>query len=84
MEELRQLTAGQKIVVDAYLANYRPAEDFNPDTDVLVDTQQMISEMNGMCNFDENMLCDYMAEKGYRAHFEPDDAINGWILRDIE
>lgn len=55
-----------------------------PDTDVLVDTQQMISEMNGMCNFDENMLCDYMAEKGYCAHFEPDDAINGWILRDIE
>lgn len=84
MEELRQLTAGQKIVVDAYLANYQPAEDFNPDTDVLVDTQQMISEMNGMCNFDENMLCDYMAEKGYCAHFEPDDAINGWILRDIE
>lgn len=84
MEDLRQLTAGQKVVVDAYLANYRPAEDFNPDTDVLVDTQQMISEMNGMCNFDENMLCDYMAEKGYRAHFEADDAINGWILRDIE
>lgn len=27
----------------------------------------MILEMNTMCNFDENMLCDYLTEKGYRA-----------------
>lgn len=84
MDDLRQLTAGQKAVVDAYLANYRPAEEFNPDTDVLVDTQQLIYETGGMCNFDENMLCDYLAEKGYRAHFEADDAVYGWILRERE
>lgn len=28
MEELRQLTAGQKAVVDAYLANYEPSDIF--------------------------------------------------------
>lgn len=52
MEELRQLTAGQKAVVDAYLKNYEPAETFNVDDCILIDTQQMILEMKTMCNFD--------------------------------
>ena len=82
MEELRQLTEGQKAVVDAYFANYEPAETFNADDCILVDTQQMILEMNTMCNFDKNMLCDYIAEKGYRAHFVNDDALSGWIMKE--
>lgn len=38
MEELGQLTAGQKAVVDAYLANYKPADKFDFNENVLVDT----------------------------------------------
>ena len=83
MEELRQLTQGQKAVVDAYLENYEPADAFDYDKTILVDTQQMILEMNTMCNFDENMLCDYLVSKGYRAHYESDDALSGWILKEI-
>lgn len=82
MEELRELTAGQKAVVDAYLANYEPSDHYDCDTHVLVDTQQMMMEMGAMCNFDENMLCDYLAERGFRAHFESDDALSGWILKE--
>ncbi len=84
MEELRQLTAGQKAVVDAYLANYEPSDYFDPDLHILVDTQQMVLEMGTMCNFDENMLCDYLASKGYHAHYEKDDALSGWILKEID
>lgn len=80
MEELRQLTPGQKAVVDAYLANFSPAESYNFDRDTLVDTQTMILDMGTMCNFDENMLCDYLASLGFRAHYEKDDALSGWIL----
>lgn len=84
MDELRELTAGQKAVVDAYLENYEPAETFNVDDCILIDTQQMILEMNSMCNFDGNMLCDYLTGKGYRAHYEKDDALSGWILKEID
>lgn len=84
MEELRQLTAGQKAVVDAYLENYQPAERFDPEETTLIDTQSMMLEMDTMCNFDENILCDYLVEKGYRAHYEKDDALSGWIMKEIE
>ena len=83
MEELRQLTAGQKAVADAYLANYEPAEAFDPKIHLLIDTQTMILQMGTMCNFDENMLCDYLAERGYHAHFVADDAVFGWIVKEI-
>lgn len=82
MEELRQLTAGQKAVVDAYLENYEPGETFDFERDILVDTQTMLLEMDAMCAFDANMLADYLVEKGYRAHYEKDDSISGWILRE--
>ena len=84
MNELLNLTAGQKAVVDAYLENYEPADAFDPDEHILVDTQTMIYEMNSMCNFDGNMLCDYLVEKGYRAHYEKDDALSGWILKETD
>lgn len=38
--------------------------------------------MGSMCNFDENMLCDFLAERGFRVHFEADDALSGWILKE--
>ncbi|MDE6234323.1 MAG: hypothetical protein K2M56_01050 [Muribaculaceae bacterium] len=82
MEELRELTAGQKAVVDAYLANYEPSDYYDMDAHILVDTQQMMMEMGSMCNFDENMLCDYLAGLGFHAYFEPDDALSGWILKE--
>lgn len=44
----------------------------------------MILEMGTMCNFDENMLCDYLVEKGYNAHYESDDSLSGWILTEIK
>ena len=81
MEELRQLTAGQKAVVDAYLANYEPAEAYDYEAHVLIDTQTMILHMGPMCNFDENMLCDYLASLGYRTAFIHKDCICGWVLR---
>lgn len=84
MEELRQLTAGQKAVVDAYLANYEPSEFYDYNAHDLIDTQTMMLQMGTMCNFDENMLCDYLAQKGYRAHFEKDDALSGWIMKEID
>lgn len=84
MEELRQLTAGQKAVVDAYIENYEPSDVFDVDKTILIDTQTMILEMGSMCNFDENMLCDYLAQKGYRAHYEKDDALSGWILKETD
>lgn len=82
MEELRELTAGQKAVVDAYLANYAPCDYYDLDAHILVDTQTMMMEMQMMCNFDENMLCDYLVERGFRAHFESDDALSGWIIKE--
>lgn len=83
MDELRQLTAGQKAVVDVYLANFEPAETYNNNEHVLIDTQEMIIDMNGMCNFDYNLLCDYLAEKGYHPHFIADDALSGWIMKKV-
>lgn len=82
MENSKELTAGQKAVVDGYLANNEPAETFDPKTCTLVDTQTMINELSAMCFLDENQLCNYLAQKGYRSHFVARDAIIGWILKD--
>ncbi len=82
MEESKQLTAGQQVVVDAYLTDSHPAETFDDSTCRLVDTQTMMLEMASMCNIDENALCDYLASKGYRAHYGKDDGISGWILKE--
>lgn len=83
MEE-RTLTAGQKAVVDAYLAQYEPADAFDFDSTVLIDTQTMILDMGTMCNLDENMLYDYLVGLGFKAHYEKDDALSGWILKETE
>lgn len=64
-------------MVDAYLANYEPVDCYDYDTCILIDTQTMILEMNTMCNFDENMLCDYIASKGFRAYYEEDASVSG-------
>lgn len=81
MEELRQLTVGQREVVDAYLINYEPSDYFDPDIHILIDTQTMILEMGSMCDLEDNALCDYLAEKGYSAYYNKEDAVSGWILR---
>lgn len=83
MKELRQLTAGQKAVVDAYLANYEPADVYDSNVHKLIDTHTMILEMRYMCDFDENALCDYISEKGYKAHFEITDCFSGWFLKPL-
>ena len=81
MEDQTTLTAGQKAVVDAYLAMYEPSPTFDHDRDTLVDTQTLILEMDSMCSLDENALCDYLVSLGYCARYVHDDAISGWILR---
>lgn len=43
----------------------------------------MILQMDSMCNFDENILCDYLAKKGFHAHYEKKDAICGWIMKEV-
>lgn len=66
MEELRQLTAGQKAVVDAYIVNFAPADHFDFDTCTLVDTQTMILDMGTMCNFDEKRCPQRLDSQTYR------------------
>lgn len=44
----------------------------------------MILDMGTMCNLDENMLCDYLVGLGFKAHYEKDDALSGWILKETE
>ncbi len=83
MEESKQLTAGQQAVVDAYLNNSHPAEEFDDSTCRLIDTQTMMLEMASMCSVDVNALCDYLASKGYRAHYVKDDGISGWIMNEL-
>lgn len=84
MEELKELTAGQKAVVDAYIANYEPVDTYDAEECILVDTQTMILEMGSMCNFDENMLCDYLVSKGYRAHYVKKHCLSGWIVKETD
>ena len=81
MEELKELTIGQKAVVDAYLETYEPTDTYDNDTCELVDTDTIIYNLGSMCGFDANMLADYLATIGYRAHFLENDAIHGWILK---
>lgn len=84
MEELRQLTLGQRAIVDAYLVNCEPAETYDAETCELRDTDTIIFELGAMCSFDANMLADYLARQGYRPHFIPYDAVYGWILKEKE
>ena len=75
------LSIGQRAVVDAYLSDCIPANDCNPETDYLYDTATMIMEMDSMADLDANALTDYLAEKGFSAHYTHEDGISGWVLR---
>ncbi len=75
------LSIGQRAVVDAYLADCVPAKEFNAETDYLYDTATMIMEMDSMADLDANALADYLAEKGYIAHYVHEDCMYGWVLR---
>lgn len=75
------LTVGQTAVINGWLADYSPAESFDPETCVLSDTISIVNELGNMCNFDLNALSDYLASLGYRYHNISTDGIGGWILR---
>lgn len=53
------------------------SESRQTDEHLLPDAQTIILEMDSMCLFDDNMLCHYLVEKGYRAHYELDASLNG-------
>lgn len=75
-----KLSIGELAVVDAYLASFSPADSYDPEKHILLDTQSMVLEMTPMCDIDPNFLADHLAEKGFRPHFIPDDGISGWIF----
>lgn len=80
MENLK-LTIGQIEVINGYLAEYEPAEVYDPETCYLYDTDTIIMEVTNMADFDPNELSDYLATIGYRTAFIHKDAVYGWILK---
>ena len=82
MNNENQLSIGQLTVISSYLENYTPADTFNDETDMLLDTQSIIFEIGqDMCDIEHNALADYLSDKGYRVHYQLEDGIHGWILR---
>lgn len=75
------LTVGQTAVINGWLADYSPAESFDPETCVLFDTISIIKELGNMCDFDLNALSDYLASLSYRYHYVSKDGVGGWIFR---
>lgn len=80
MEE-NVLSIGQQAIVNGYLANFEPAEAYDPETCLLYDTDIIASEMDGMADFDHNALADHLATLGYRVAFIHRDCVSGWILK---
>ena len=85
MDQQQTLTLGQRAVIESYLASYAPVavEEYNSEKHILIDTHTMVHEMSTMCRVPRNLLADYLAQRGYAAHFEKSDAISGWILEEI-
>ena len=81
------LTPGQKAVIDGFLKKLEPTDNYNPETCMLYDTQTIVDELSPMCDFDKNILADYLASIGCRYHIIPDDdalaGLSGWILKKI-
>ena len=72
---------GLKAAMDGYLADFEPAANYTPDTDILVSSETIVYELEPVYDADTNEIANYMAASGYRYHFIHADGISGWILR---
>ena len=72
---------GLKAAMDGYLADFEPAANYTPDTDMLVSSETIVYELESVYDAEINEIANYMASAGYRYHFVHADCISGWILR---
>lgn len=77
------LTIGQTAIVDGWLRNYEPAETYDAKTCDLVDTDSIIYQLQSMSLFEANALADYIASLGYIFYCDPDDALQGWVMKPV-
>lgn len=75
------MNAGQLAILDAWLAQYEPAETFDTNLDHVFTTENIISELSDMADWDVNEVADHIATAGFS--FKPDcfECNHGWILR---
>lgn len=75
------LTAAQSVILDCYLEIYTPAESFDPDSVILLNSADICRELENMGEFDINAVTERMVELGYRYHIDRTEYIDGWMLR---
>lgn len=78
---MNELTPGMIAVLMAYLAPFEPSDTYDNNTDRLLSTEIIISDLGDAADLNMNPVADFMAGQGYRYHCIHDDGISGWILR---
>ena len=75
------MNPGQTAILDAWLAQYEPADTFDTNLDHVLTTENILAELSDMADFEANEVADHIAEAGFR--FKPDDIYchHGWIFR---
>ena len=75
------MNAGQIAILDAWLAQYEPTDSFDTNLDHVLTTENIISELSDMADWDVNEVAEHIATAGFR--FKPDclECNHGWILR---
>ena len=75
------MTVGQTAILDAWLSQYTPADTFDGDLDHLFTTEEIISDLSDMADWDTTEVADYIAQAGFRFTPYTLHCPHGWIFR---
>ena len=75
------MNAGLNSILNCFLADYVPAENFNPQTDRILSTEDIISELSDMAQWDMNEVAAHIDEAGFFFTSGTPYHPHGWILR---
>lgn len=75
------MNAGQIAVLEAWLSQYEPAEEFDTRKVHVLTTQNIIAEIDDMADFDANEVAEYLANAGFKVKCDNVECRHGWILK---
>lgn len=75
------MTDGQIAILDSWLSQYTPTDTFDTELDHVFSTENIISELSDMADWEVNEVADHIARAGFC--FKPDDigCSHGWVFR---
>ncbi|WP_289862295.1 hypothetical protein [uncultured Duncaniella sp.] len=75
------MTIGQTAILDAWLSQYTPTDTLDGELDHVFTTEEIISDLSDMADWDTNEVADHIAQSGFRFTPHTLHCPHGWMFR---